>query len=727
MILHHLRFSLLGIVAGLAAQSAPPSLCWQRRGSPEGRQDHAMAFDANRQSVLLFGGTDGSVVFDDTWGWDGQAWRSYGGDHPPARSQHAMAFDALRNRVVLFGGLSGSNYYNDTWEWDGLGWRRMAPATSPPARRFHAMAYDYVSQRVVVHGGQGVSSTLGDTWSWDGTTWQQVQGPGPGPRQGHAMDADSMGLVLFGGAGQPNQTWVFRQGAWQMLSPVTSPPAVARHTLTYEAALSKTFLYTGTRCFEWDGTTWTVLSASVPPSRSDHAAAYDFVRNEVVMFSGSNREDTWTWNGTVWAEEELAPTARDAVAMCAANAQGTAVLLHGGSTGSTETWQWNGDAWQRLQPATPPARENHSLAFDPATRQPLMFGGWDGGRRTATTYAWNGSVWTLLAPPAAPSPRQMHAACSVDGGNRSGVLVFGGNDSGNAYLNDAWLWDGTTWAAFAASSPTAPPARRFTAMAQEPGRASVLLFGGENGQGDLGDTWRLDLATQTWSLLTLATSPLARRGQRMLADAARGRILMVGGYGVADPVWEWDPAASSWTQFPPQMAGPTGLYLPGLASGPGGQIVLFGGRDPSGFKDRTWTVPGYVTAAVQSIGVGCGLPQGSPPSLANIGLPYIGNTFTLRVSGLPLSGTVSAVLFLDVALTSLTLPQCPSCTLRVAGQLTVPLQVVAGTGNVAVPVPCRPILRNQVLHAQALALNPSFSCLGSLGMTNALSLTVGAY
>jgi hypothetical protein len=87
----------------------------------------------------------------------------------PARFNHAMAYDAARQRVVLFG---GGGTLSDTWEWDGVTWTHRTPAASPPARGGHAMAWDAARQRVVLFGGYA-NDFLSDTWEWDGVTWTQ--------------------------------------------------------------------------------------------------------------------------------------------------------------------------------------------------------------------------------------------------------------------------------------------------------------------------------------------------------------------------------------------------------------------------------------------------------------------------------------------------------------------------------------------------------------------------
>ena len=42
----------------------------------------------------------------DTWEWDGEEWAQQEDVGPPARVFHAMAYDAVRDRVVLFGGVN---------------------------------------------------------------------------------------------------------------------------------------------------------------------------------------------------------------------------------------------------------------------------------------------------------------------------------------------------------------------------------------------------------------------------------------------------------------------------------------------------------------------------------------------------------------------------------------------------------------------------------------------
>src|SRR5262245_21062455 len=174
-------------VAGLLASAliAVPSgaqgLIWTQLApltSPSARDSHAMAYDAARLRVVLFGGnaTLTGVSVGDTWQWTGVNWlQSTPAASPPPREGHAMTYDAVRQRVVLFGGRTQASPLGDTWEWDGSSWVARFPVHNPSPRSSHTLAYDEARQRVVLFGGLDVGAgPLAETWVWDGTDWAQA-------------------------------------------------------------------------------------------------------------------------------------------------------------------------------------------------------------------------------------------------------------------------------------------------------------------------------------------------------------------------------------------------------------------------------------------------------------------------------------------------------------------------------------------------------------------------
>lgn len=136
---------------------------WTRLATaPSPRLGHAMAYDAERGLVLLFGGergtSNGRDVLDETWAWDGDAWQDITGSGvdaaPPARAFATMTYDPDRGAIVLVGGQrpEGVGFANlgDTWELAGAVWRESALPTTPPRFSSGSSAYDGQTHRMLV-------------------------------------------------------------------------------------------------------------------------------------------------------------------------------------------------------------------------------------------------------------------------------------------------------------------------------------------------------------------------------------------------------------------------------------------------------------------------------------------------------------------------------------------------------------------------------------------------
>ncbi len=198
---------------------------------PTPRYMHAMAYDAARARIVMFGGISGvGRLNNDTWLWNGSAWaRDTSTPSPSERYGHAMAYDATRQRVVLVGGYGNPpgvrRYLSDVWEWDGVRWTERVPAGQVPTPRFfHAMAYDPTRSAVVLVGGRTGATTHNDTWEWNGTAWRKTSGEDAGRRESFqvAYDSARAKLTLFGGYGDRGRfsdTWQRVQGG--------NPPSIA--------------------------------------------------------------------------------------------------------------------------------------------------------------------------------------------------------------------------------------------------------------------------------------------------------------------------------------------------------------------------------------------------------------------------------------------------------------------------------------------------------------------
>lgn len=193
--------------------------------SPSGRMCHDMVYDSANARVVMFGGSNGASL-GDTWvltapWWSGLQWTQIGWSgfySPLRRNSHRMAYDENRQRVVMFGG-SGANgqFLGDTWELVGDTWQQVFPAQSPSPRWQHVMDYDPLRGVVVLIGGYSSGTFLNDVWEYDGVTWTQrtPKSTVPSGREGAGLiwDPTVQRFVIRGGyswsTGLCADTWFY--------------------------------------------------------------------------------------------------------------------------------------------------------------------------------------------------------------------------------------------------------------------------------------------------------------------------------------------------------------------------------------------------------------------------------------------------------------------------------------------------------------------------------------
>ncbi|MCP4419371.1 MAG: hypothetical protein GY805_22380 [Chloroflexi bacterium] len=84
---------------------------------PSSRSSVGSAYDLANEQLIIFGGTQGGEIVDETWLFDGLRWQK--NDllfSASPRWGHAAFYDETRQKVMIFGGFDGENYLNDTWE-----------------------------------------------------------------------------------------------------------------------------------------------------------------------------------------------------------------------------------------------------------------------------------------------------------------------------------------------------------------------------------------------------------------------------------------------------------------------------------------------------------------------------------------------------------------------------------------------------------------------------------
>ena len=137
------------------------------------------------------------------------------------------------------------------------------------------------------------------------------------------------------------------------------------------------------------------------------------------------------------------------------------------------------------------------------------------------------------------------------------MVLFGGNNSAGV-LGDTWTWNGVT-KTWTQQNPAASPSARAAPMAYDTATQTAVLFGGNgNGSECFTDTWTWN--GTTWVQQFPASAPSARAGASMVYDATLGEIVLFG--GDANNIWEdslndtWTWNGTNWTEIYPATVPP---------------------------------------------------------------------------------------------------------------------------------------------------------------------------
>jgi hypothetical protein len=233
----------------------------------------------------------------------------------------------------------------------------------------------------------------------------------------------------------------------------------------------------------------------------------------------------------------------------------------------------------------------HAMAFDPVNEKTLLFGG--GNTRAAEdalflgdTWLWDGEDWIQVAD-TGPSARRRFALATDP--NRKRVVLFGGENADGTFSRETWEWDGSEWVIREDSGPSA---RRDPRTAYNPWSETLVLFGGDDGSRPH-DTWAWN--GEHWTQIA-DTGPQGRVGHAMSSDGVG--VILFGGHtseNVADAADEiltpetWALYEDRWRQI--HDMGPSARAGHALTFDAEAQrVILFGGQDLTGTTLRrdTW-------------------------------------------------------------------------------------------------------------------------------------------
>jgi hypothetical protein len=149
----------------------------------------AMTYNTNDHRVYLFGGQAGTGYSNDLYAYDvpTNTWTHFtpSGALPAPRFSAGLAYDSTNNVFMLYGGTDNSKVYNDTWIYNPAAnaWTQLNPPQAPPfdtAAPFENLAYDsdHNAFILVLRGGGGYAD--GGGYNNSAQTWFfRYQGSGP--------------------------------------------------------------------------------------------------------------------------------------------------------------------------------------------------------------------------------------------------------------------------------------------------------------------------------------------------------------------------------------------------------------------------------------------------------------------------------------------------------------------------------------------------------------------
>lgn len=402
--------------------------------------------------------------------------------------------------------------------------------------------------------------------------------------------------------------------------------------------------------------------ATSPPARTSAAVAYDAKLDTVVVYGGFSEgaplSTMWAWNGTTWSRQTTGTSGPvTGASMVYYPTCGCNVVFGGYKTGevTNTTTYWTGGWVPYPSPSTsPPARAYASMAYDPTLGGIVLFGGFTPTGDLSTVWLFRTFTWvniTPASPTTAPTARTT-AAVAFDTATQQ-LVLFGGYYGGAE--GTTWVLDGssTTWTK---ESPTPAPSPRFdAAMAYDAVAGNLVLFGGSTDSAAVATTW---IWTGTaWVQQSPATSPPARVGNAAAYDATTGEVVLLSGSPSAQ-TWTWQSVSVLDVPGKPTdvvaTAGSTTASVRWTAPGTDGGTAITGytvtshpGGLTCGTAGTTCTVTGltngieYTFTVTATNNVGTGSPSTPSAKVTPAGKPKAPTGVTAVATDSTLSATVT--------------------------------------------------------------------------------------
>ena len=293
---------------------------------PTPREGGAMGYDSVANDIVMLGGqtfpansgAGASQTLNDSWTLDSLGWHQ---DHlVPNPTPGAIAQDPRTGRLIMVGSPLPSGEGQQTWSWDGNAWRRLADLPAPTDRVVGLAPL--ADQLVLVTENSQVTAT--HTWAWTGSAWSLRHPTSNLPlgAAGPVISADPLRrrviavLTALPTAGGATQTWAWNGSTWRPVSSTFKlglDPTSAN--IAPDPQPGPVLLYMhpdGSNACTWalSGAVWREVNSSSPGIDASFSGALllsDTRIGRVILIGGASFPNPlnvlWVLSGSVWRAE----------------------------------------------------------------------------------------------------------------------------------------------------------------------------------------------------------------------------------------------------------------------------------------------------------------------------------------------------------------------------------------------------------------------------------------
>ncbi len=260
---------------------------------------------------------------------------------------------------------------------------------------------------------------------------------------------------------------------------------------------------------------WSELNAAGIPASNNFEMAYSPDDEKIVVFTNNN-DFTYVYDVVKnrWRirRHSTGPIRRGDAAFCY-DPNNQVFIMYGGLTDDSvdirilnDTWAYDPktDTWTEMSPTgSPPRTYGCRMIWDSTNQAMLLWGGnINLGRSRGKVddwwrYDYQSNTWTMIDTQPKPPMRYWQYMAFDPGVGK--VVMFGGGPSIDQDLGGTWLYDyaSNEWSELNPS--VSPPEGQCGAMVYVPEEGGVVLFGGIDGQTELGELWKFDAEIGEWS------------------------------------------------------------------------------------------------------------------------------------------------------------------------------------------------------------------------------------